>query len=75
MNQFGKVSRFELTAARSKNGRSFIRDSFFTSPFKIMKPFQNEDGGITVFQQSASPGILAGDTQKHSIIVKKRCES
>ncbi len=71
MNQFGKVSRFELTAARSKNGRSFIRDSFFTSPFKIMKPFQKEDGGITVFQQSASPGILAGDTQKHNIIVEK----
>ena len=36
-----------------------------------MKPFQKEDGGITVFQQSASPGILAGDTQKHSIIVEK----
>ena len=71
MNQFGKVSRFELTAARSKNGTTFIKDSFFTSPFKIMKPFQKEDGGITVFQQSASPGILAGDTQKHNIIVEK----
>ena len=71
MNQFGKVSRFELTAARSKNGTTFIKDSFFTSPFKIMKPFQKEDGGITVFQQSASPGILAGDRQEHSIIVEK----
>ncbi|WP_296328063.1 urease accessory protein UreD, partial [uncultured Treponema sp.] len=28
-------------------------------------------GGITVFQQSASPGILAGDAQKHNIIVEK----
>ena len=36
-----------------------------------MKPFQNEDGGITVFQQSASPGILAGDAQKHIIMVEK----
>ena len=71
MNQFGKVSRFEITAARSKRGSTFIKDSFFTSPFKIMKPFQKEDGGITVFQQSASPGILAGDTQKHNIIVEK----
>ena len=70
MNQFGKVSRFELTAARSKNDTTFIKDSFFTSPFKIMKPFQKDDGGITVFQQTASPGILAGDTQEHKIIVE-----
>ena len=70
MNQFGKISRFELTAARSKKGSTFIKDSFFTSPFKIMKPFQKEDGGITVFQQTASPGILAGDTQEYKIIVE-----
>ena len=71
MNQFGKVSRFEITAASSKSGRTFIKDSFFTSPFKIMKPFQKDDGGISVFQQTASPGILAGDRQEHSIIVEK----
>ena len=71
MNQFGKISRFEITAARSKNGTTFIKDSFFTSPFKIMKPFQKDDGGISVFQQTASPGILAGDRQEHSIIVEK----
>lgn len=35
-----------------------------------MKPFQKEDGTITVFQQTASPGILAGDTQEHKIIVE-----
>ena len=71
MNQFGKVSRFEITAASSKSGRTFIKDSFFTSPFKIMKPFQKDDGGISVFQQTASPGILAGDRQEHNIIVEK----
>lgn len=71
MNQFGKISRFEITAASSKSGRTFIKDSFFTSPFKIMKPFQKDDGGISVFQQTASPGILAGDRQEHNIIVEK----
>lgn len=70
MNQFGKISRFEITAARSKKGTTFIKDSFFTSPFKIMKPFQKDDGTITVFQQTASPGILAGDSQEHKIIVE-----
>ena len=36
-----------------------------------MKPFQKDDGGISVFQQTASPGILAGDRQEHNIIVEK----
>ena len=71
MNQFSAPSRFEITAARSKSGKTFIEDSFFTSPFKIMKPFEKEDGGISVFLQSASPGILAGDIQEHKINVKK----
>lgn len=70
MNQFGKISRFEITAASSKSGNTFIKDSFFTSPFKIMKPFKKENGGITVFQQTASPGILAGDIQEHKISVE-----
>ncbi len=70
MNQFGKISRFEIKAGLSKKGNTFIKDSFFTSPFKIMKPFQRNGGGITVFQQCASPGILAGDSQEHNIIVE-----
>ncbi|MBR5966270.1 MAG: urease accessory protein UreD [Treponema sp.] len=71
MNQFGKVSRLELTAAFSRDKKTFIEDSFFTSPFKIMKPFENPDGSIAVFQQSASAGILSGDAQEHNIVVKK----
>lgn len=71
MNQFSLPSRFEITAARSTSGKTFIEDSFFTSPFKIMKPFEREGGGISVFLQSASPGILEGDIQQHKILVKK----
>lgn len=71
MNQFGKISRLELTAAFSRGKKTFIEDSFFTSPFKIMKPFENPDGSIAVFQQSASAGILSGDAQEHKIVVKK----
>ena len=71
MNQFGKNSRLELTAALSRGGKTFLQDSFFTSPFKIMKPFESGEGSITVFQQSASAGILAGDSQEHKIVVKK----
>ena len=74
MNQFGKTSRLEITAARSKSGMTFIEDSFFTAPFKIMKPFESEDGGITVFQQVSSAGILAGDIQEHNFTVKKKAK-
>ena len=70
MNQFGKISRLELTAAISRDGKTFLQDSFFTSPFKVMKPFES-GGAITVFQQSASAGILAGDSQEHKIVVKE----
>ena len=64
-------SRFEITVSRSNSGKSFIEDSYFTSPFKIMKPFERENGGISVFLQTASPGILEGDAQEHKITVKK----
>ena len=71
MNQFGKTSRFEIKAACAKKGQTYIKDSFFTSPFKIMKPFPREKGGITVFQQSASPGLLAGDSQEIDICLEQ----
>ena len=71
MNRFGKISRFEIVAACSKHGKTFIKDSFFTSPFKIMKPFFKDDGSIFVFQQSSSPGILAGDIQEHRIMIEE----
>ncbi|MBR1404158.1 MAG: urease accessory protein UreD [Treponema sp.] len=71
MNKFGKISQLEITAAVSQSGKTFIQDSFFTSPLKIMKPFANDDGSVTIYQQSSSAGLLAGDEQEHSFIVKK----
>lgn len=71
MNQFGKLSQLKITASRNSAGKTIIKDSFFTSPFKIMKPFSREDGGITVFQQTASAGIMAGDLQQHDFVVEK----
>ena len=52
MSQFANISRFEITASCAVSGKTFIEDSFFTSPFKIMKPFAKEDGSISVFLQS-----------------------
>ena len=37
---------------------------FFTSPFKVMKPFHIKPNLMTVMMQTASAGILKGDTQE-----------
>jgi len=44
-----------------KNGKTVVSDCFFTSPFKIAKPFYRENGYTEIMVMCASPGILAGD--------------
>jgi urease accessory protein len=44
-----------------KNGKTVISDCFFTSPFKIFKPFYRNNGYTEIMVICASPGILAGD--------------
>jgi urease accessory protein len=38
-----------------------MSDCFFTSPFKVAKPFYRENGYTEIMVMCASPGILAGD--------------
>jgi len=38
-----------------------MSDCFFTSPFKIAKPFYRDNGYTEIMVMCASPGILAGD--------------
>lgn len=69
MNNFSHISQLEITVARNSAGKTILKDQFFTSPFKIMKPFLRPDGGIQIFQQTASAGIMAGDEQKHNFTI------
>ena len=69
-NQFGKVSKLNLTAAY-KDGKTIIDDVFFTAPFKIMRPFYEKKGVMTVMLLTASAGIMAGDRQEFEILVKE----
>lgn len=71
MNLFGKTSCLKITVSANSKNKSYIEDSYFTSPFKIMKPFERPDNGITVFLQTASAGIMAGDRQELSFEVKE----
>jgi len=45
-----------------QNGKTLISDSFFTSPFKVAKPFYRDNGYTEIMVMCASPGILAGDS-------------
>ena len=64
MNSFGKTSRLYVKTALNSVKETYIADSFFTSPFKIMKPFKKDDGGLTVYIQTASAGLMEGDEQE-----------
>jgi len=44
-----------------QNGKTVMSDCFFTSPFKIAKPFYRDNGYTEIMVMCASPGILAGD--------------
>lgn len=69
-NQFGKTSRISICAA-GKEGRTILEDVSFTAPYKIMTPFQKENGGIQVMPLCASAGIMRGDCQEFSYMVRE----
>lgn len=67
-NKFGKVSQLSLRAGY-RDGRTILEDVYFTAPYKIMKPFEMEDGGIQIMPLCASAGIMKGDCQKFDYYV------
>ena len=69
-NKFGKVSRISACAAL-KDGKTILEDLSFTAPYKIMMPFEKENGGIQIMPLCASAGIMAGDSQEFSYHVKE----
>ena len=69
-NKFGKVSRISACAAL-KDGKTILEDLSFTAPYKIMTPFEKENGGIQIMPLCASAGIMAGDSQELSYHVKE----
>lgn len=56
--------------ASYKDDKTILSDKFYTQPFKIMKPFHIKKDLMTVMMQTASAGILKGDTQEMSFIVE-----
>ena len=69
-NQFGKTSQLHVTTERNGE-KTVLKDLSFTAPYKVMTPFQKSDGGIQVMPLCASAGIMEGDCQKFSFLIKQ----
>lgn len=65
-NFFGKTSklRLEVTHAQDKDQLSHVE---FTAPFKIMKPFYDKKGKMSIMVMSSSAGVMSGDRQEISV--------
>lgn len=69
-NKFGKISRIDVCASL-KDGKTILEQLSFTAPYKIMIPFEKENGGIQIMPLCASAGIMAGDSQHFTYHVKE----
>lgn len=62
-SRFARESILEFTT-ENKQGKTILRDCYFTPPFKIAKPFYIKDNEMRLIIMSASAGMLGGDTQQ-----------
>ena len=71
INRFGKTSTLRLSAA-SKDGKTIIDDVYFTSPYKILPPFYNDNSRFaSTMIISVSAGLMEGDRQDVFIHAKE----
>lgn len=67
INRFGRQSVLKLET-QFKEGKTRLKDSFFTPPFKVAKPFYEEsDSKMNLCIMNASAGILEGDSYRIEI--------
>lgn len=72
-NPFGKTSSI-LIRSGFREGRTILEDVAFTAPYKIMAPFEKENGGIQVMPLCASAGIMKGDCQEFTYYIGKNSD-
>ncbi len=68
-----KKSKIHLKT-KLKNNKSYIEHIEFTPPFKIARPFYNEEGAMTIMLLNVSAGIMEGDDQRIEIQVLEGSE-
>ncbi len=71
-NNYNKASVVKLKF-ENMDKMTVMKDCYFTSPFKIIKPFKKEHGFLNTMIMSSSAGIMAGDRQEFDVVVGERC--
>ncbi|MGL6201855.1 MAG: urease accessory protein UreD [Lachnospiraceae bacterium] len=74
-NRYGKLSELSIAVSRGQR-RSRIESLHFTAPFKLARPFYDENEKMQIMMLNVSAGIMAGDRQRIdiSILDKARAE-
>lgn len=67
-NQYGKVSKLHMVAGL-KEERTILEDVFFTMPFKVVKPFYDEDDRTQKSDEIQACGLLDTDSFKNRMKV------
>ncbi|MDR7855237.1 urease accessory protein UreD [Tissierella sp.] len=65
-NSYKNTSKLNITT-KGRNGKTIIEDVYFTTPFKITRPFYEKNGALKIVAITVSAGILEGDVQEINI--------
>lgn len=65
-NSYKNTSKLNITTI-GRNGKTIIKDVYFTAPFKITRPFYEKDGALKIITLAVSAGIMEGDVQEINI--------
>lgn len=68
MNHYSQLSKLHLRIKKGEE-RNYLEHVEFTAPFKITKPFYDEEDQMKVMMLSVSAGIMEGDRQEMLIEV------
>jgi len=72
-NQFYKPSTVILRA-KHRDGKTILDDAYYSSPYKIMRPFYNHADYMTIICMCSSSGIMAGDKQDFQFYVEENAK-
>ncbi len=65
-NKFGITSQLSFSTA-NKSGKTVLDKLSFTAPFKVTKPFYDQQNRMKLMVLSVSAGVMAGDRQEIQI--------
>lgn len=70
MNHYSKESVLKIET-EIKHEKTILGDSYFTPPFKILKPFYGKNNIMRLCLVNVSPGVLEGDNYNINVNMKK----